>query len=268
MILVNSIEELQDKIQKYHYTNYMTNNYLMIDSYKLLIEGKNLFFETINDNLFLYEYKGDFFKVYYYINNSNVFEKTYIPKPQILEILFRGKDNEPIEEIGILEKMGFTKHLRRNMLTARYDGLKDISKNNNTVNVKLADNDDEIKYTKNIFDRTFDKYTGNILSLEEIKNSASNKCLICAFSENEFSGALQYYIKNNIAWIGHIAVSENFRGQGIAQHLVNYYISINKSIITRFNLWVLSDNKPAIKLYDNFGFKYAGKSTISMIKYN
>ena len=35
---------------------------------------------------------------------------------------------------------------------------------------------------------------------------------------------------------------------------------------TRYSLWVQQKNEAAVKMYQSIGYKYAGKSTISLLK--
>ncbi len=88
-----------------------------------------------------------------------------------------------------------------------------------------------------------------------------------AYDEERLCGALQFEIKNNVVWIGHIAVSAGFRGKGIANELVKSYITINANQPnTRYQLWVMQDNPGAIGLYKKFGFIFANKTAASMLK--
>ena len=114
---------------------------------------------------------------------------------------------------------------------------------------------------------TFDKYTGDILSDEEMESYIARRNVLCAYYNNQLCGTLQFEIRNNIIWLGHIAISELYRGKGIAKELVKAFISYNAiDANTRYHLWVLKDNNKAIALYRDFGFIYNNKSSASMLK--
>ena len=123
-------------------------------------------------------------------------------------------------------------------------------------------------YSKELIENTFDKYTGDILTFQEVNSFAENKNIICAYLEGKLCGVLQFEIKNNVVWLGHIAVAPEFRGNGIANALVKAYISINNESQpdTRYQLWVIQDNTKATTLYNKFGFVYGNKTSASMLK--
>ena len=67
--------------------------------------------------------------------------------------------------------------------------------------------------------------------------------------------------------LGHVAVVENARGRGVGKALVDTFVEWNKDTDkTRYQLWVQRQNKAAVNMYLNKGFKYVNKSTISLIK--
>ena len=133
--------------------------------------------------------------------------------------------------------------------------------------IKLAKEESEIKFSKELFEKTFDPYTGDILTLEETAKFALEKKLLVAYYQDYLCGALQFEIKNHVVWIGHIAVSSTYRGKGIANELISTYITINANETnTRYQLWVMQDNQGAFALYKKFGFNFANKTSASMLK--
>ena len=60
------------------------------------------------------------------------------------------------------------------------------------------------------------------------------------------------------------------RGKGVGKALVDAFVERNKNPEkmekTRYQLWVQRQNEAAVKMYQNKGFKYINKSTISLIK--
>jgi GNAT superfamily N-acetyltransferase len=118
-----------------------------------------------------------------------------------------------------------------------------------------------------MIETTFDKYTGDVLTSQEVYSFAENKNIICAYLEEKLCGILQFEIKKNVVWLGHIAVAPQLRGFGIANALVKSYISMNmKQPDTRYQLWVIQDNTKATTLYNKFGFVYGNKTSASMLK--
>ena len=65
----------------------------------------------------------------------------------------------------------------------------------------------------------------------------------------------------------HLAVLQEARGKHIATGLFMKYIEdVGKNDTTRFSLWTQRQNETSIRMYQKIGFKYIGKSTLSMIK--
>jgi len=152
-------------------------------------------------------------------------------------------------------------------MTASYGQLNIPGENKSDILIKYADTDYEICFSKKLIESTFDKYTGDILTLEEVLFYAREKNIICAYLGKDLAGILRFEIKNNLVWLQHIAVATQFRGNGIANALVKRYILDNrKHPETRYQLWVLTDNSKARTLYSKFGFIYGSKSSTSMLK--
>ena len=187
--------------------------------------------------------------------------------PVVMEIIYRGVLQRPLETITYWEKCGFKQHLTRDLLTTTYKQLIPIEKKSMDIQIKYADTEEEILYSKELIENTFDKYTGDILTYREVKYFADNKSIICAYFRGNLSGVLQSEKKHNIVWLGHIAVAPEYRGNGIADALVDAYIENNKlQSDTRYHLWVIQDNSKATTLYNKFGFVYGNKTSASMLK--
>lgn len=88
------------------------------------------------------------------------------------------------------------------------------------------------------------------LSLDTLKSFSliSNKGDLLAFG--------QYYLRLENCHLGRLIVNPNFRGQGIASHLINQLSTLGKSDLrtNSCSLFVLGHNKSAIKAYTKLGF--------------
>lgn len=264
---IENLENLSGLLEAFSKKGTITNNYLLIDSYKDLILNEQLFYSETSSNLCFLVEKGGFFRLYFHINNRDELFDFESGKPVTMEIIYRGEKNKPVGVIEYWENHGFKQHIVRENMGASFNQITLPDKNNHSVKIKLADNDKEIEFSKEIFEKTFDPFTGDILTLEETAHFALSKNLFVAYYEDRLCGALQFEIKNNVVWIGHIAVSSDCRGKGVANELVNSYILSNASQPgTRYQLWVMQDNPGAIGLYKKFGFNFANKTSASMLK--
>lgn len=267
MDLINDIELLNKLIQNYFVRNTITNNYLLSSAYSQHIENRRLFYITKATNAYILVKKSDFYQLYYYVNNQSELMTFNVEEPIIMEILYRGEVQRPKGIITYWEECGFRQHITRDTMMALYDQIVLPSDYDPSIEIQYAETDKEISFSKELIETTFDKYTGDILTFDEVKSFVKNRNIICAYLEGNLCGILQFEIKNNVVWLGHIAVSPEFRGLGIANALVKAYIVNNAALpTTKYQLWVIQGNIKATALYNKFGFICGNKSSASMIK--
>ncbi|GAB1448408.1 hypothetical protein MASR2M44_14170 [Bacteroidota bacterium] len=265
---IDSFQELEELLLKFQLPRNLTNNFLMPSVLEEQIQRGNLWIDSSLSNCCLLVDKGFCYQIYYHVNSAE--EKFNLPvdKPLVLEIVYRGSLGYPEEVVSFWEKQGFAKYLKRDNLALAGAKVMPVTLNPDVV-IELLNDDLAVNFAYHLFSKDLDRYTGDWRSLEEIHAYAINKQLLFAHIEGKLAGVLQMEHKNNINWLGHIAVSEEFRGRGIANSLVDRFIKHGwNGPSTKYQLWVIHDNEPAIKLYARFGFVYAGKSTASMIKFN
>lgn len=267
MNLIKDIESLNDLIQKHFVKNTLTNNYVLADSYLKYIAENKLYSVSTTSNVCILVKKPDFYQLYYYINNQEEQIRLDVDKPITMEILYRSESQRPVEIFLYWEKCGFKQHLTRDNMVASFQQLSVPTGIASKVEIRLAESEADIIFTKQLIETTLDKYTGDVLTYEEVRSFVENKNVICASLEGKLCGILQFEIKNNVVWLGHISVAEGFRGKGVANELVRSYIVSNaKQPNTRYQLWVIQDNIGAVKLYHKFGFIFGNKSSASMLK--
>lgn len=273
MQIIENIDQINNELVKFQGKKYKSNCYLLQNDLENLITDRRLQYIAQNGIFFLFEQNlnFDFQKMYFFLLDEPdrfnfEIENT---KPIVLEIPFRTQ-KYPIEEIESLRKFGFSEHIQRDLMGG--DSQNSLIKFDNipleNVTVRIIN---ELEFSAQIYQSimdTFDLYTGDILTIQEIDNDILACNVIGAFdNENKLIGLLRFYIKNKTAWIGHIVVFPENVGRGIAKQLVNFYIRHAKNLsINNFNHWVVSNNAPAIGLYESFGFKKLNKSSISLIK--
>jgi GNAT superfamily N-acetyltransferase len=263
--LIDNLEEVNQLISDFTRKKCITNNYLLINQLESLINSKNLYVVVGKDNLILLVDRIIYFQVYYHINNLEEQISANTQKPIMMEIVFKGEQPTTIKEFW--KRNGFAEHLTRINLSLIYEQKGVFENTNNKLLIKIADSEFESKSTTYLFENDLDRYTGDLKTYEEINQYVKNKNILCAYYENEFCGALQFEFKQSICWLGHIAINSKYRGKGIANALVSTYIELNKETEdSKYQLWVIDNNIPAVSLYNKFGFKHTGKSTVSMLK--
>lgn len=263
--LIDNLETVNQLISDYSRKKCISNNYLLTSQLESLIENKKLYEVAGTNNLILLVDRVISFQVYYHINNLEEPILVDVQKPLMMEIVFKGEQPSLIKDFWT--RSGFAEHLTRINLALIYKQSDALVNIDNKLLIKIADNEFEAKSTTSLFENDLDRYTGDLKTFDEINEYVKKGNVLCAYYENEFCGALQFEVKQNICWLGHIAIDSKFRGKGIANSLVSSYIETNKQTDdTRYQLWVIDNNLQAVKLYTKFGFKHTGKSTVSMLK--
>lgn len=110
-----------------------------------------------------------------------------------------------------------------------------------------------------LYDGTFDKYTSCIPTKEELIDSIQAGHILLLKNledQNEFLALLEYCDTCKNTSISHFIVKPDYRGHGLANVLLNEYLS---EVVIRDNkrahLWVQVENEPAKQLYAKHGYK-------------
>ena len=243
----------------------MSNCYLMAPEIENLVRDGLLYCVTDDINAFLLEDKGNCYRVHYMINSADKEFFVDADKPLMLEILFRGNDGVPEEVVEYWVKQGFRRNLVRKHLAAKYNDLHLTPDCDRLIHI--ANSEQEAEFSSSLFNNSFDPYSGDYIDKHESLELVKHGQILIAQNDQKPSGALHFYKVGKCAWIGHVAVCLQARGQGIGQSLVSEFIRINHvDEKSRYALWVQEHNMAAVSMYERFGFKYAGKSSLSMIK--
>jgi ribosomal protein S18 acetylase RimI-like enzyme len=269
MEFIRDVEYLNNQIQHYFKKGTFTNNYFLLDTYiKYIVQQKLAFVSSSKNAAFLVE-NPEFYKMYYYLNDFDDMICLPSDKPIVMEILYRDEQFKPVEIFNYWKTNGFKMHLTRDNLLATFNKLIIPEYYSDDIVINYANSEKELIYTQQLLESALDKYTGDLLSFDEIRHYINQQNVICAYYDHELAGVLQFEVKNKIVWLGHIAVDLKFRGKGLANEMVRKYIVDNhQDENTKYQLWVIQDNIGAVNLYRKFGFVYGNKSTASMIRMN
>jgi len=151
-----------------------------------------------------------------------------------------------------------------------------IKMNNQNYNYKLIDTIDLInliisdnKFIKNL-ENTIKIYRNeqdfNILNLikEHIYHNENNKngyvdigIYFIIYKDDDIISTLKfiYNLKKKYGYFNMIYTNPKYRGKKICQHNIKYLIDLTKKYIKKYELEVDVTNIPAIKCYENNGFK-------------
>lgn len=257
-----------DKIvEKYHLKGCYTNNYMLQGEVLNLINKGDLSEICTTSNAFFFVQKLKCLRLYYYLNNIEE-PIAFDEKNFVTEILYRGEAFYPRAEVDFLKKCGFSINLIRDQYVGMYKDLAP-AKYDEDITVKTVTTIAQVKYACELFNNSFDQFSGDFIPESEYKLLWAKGAILIAMKGNEYLGALHQSIENNVAWLSHIAVEGHARGRHIGQALVDSFVAKNRvSEKTRYMLWVQHQNIPAVSMYQKKGFKYINKSTISLVKIN
>lgn len=264
---INAVTRYQEIVDQYGIKGCKSNDYIQREVADLI--SQNALFEYCGKkNAFLLVKKEGFWRVYFYINE---FDELLIldGEEMVTEILFREKMGEPTEVVNYLERCGFIRNLVRDLYELRYKDLTINSpyKFHKGVLIRKAESIEEAVFCTDLFNAYFDRFSGDYISNEESLLLLENKQLYVALLDGLLVGALHVSQgAPNLFWMNHLAVTPEARGKHVATSLFLKYIEdVVQNDSTRYSLWTQRQNL-ASQIYTKMGFRYVGKSTLSMIK--
>lgn len=269
MQIIDSISTLNNKLALFEGSSYTTNAYFFQEEINFLIESKALYYDLYDSNLLLYKHRQElgFFEVYYYLKDVLSPFKIANDEPFVMEIPYRGVKNYPSKIIEFWQNSGFVTHINRDLLGLIKPNRDNFNLSNPQFDYKFVDKSESIAIVYESIKKTFDTFTGDILSLNEVISALNNKEIIGSYKNQKLTGFIRFYTKNKVSWIGHLVVLPNYMGQGIGKSLVAKYLELRcDQGFNNFQQWVVSNNDAALKLYSHFGFKSTNKCSISLIK--
>lgn len=263
---LSDIQQYQSIVERYRLAGCLSNDYLQARAEGLIAEGR-LFVDCYEHNAYLLEDKGNCYRMYYYLNDLTTHDAVDVPdKPVVVEILYRGVEHFPVAERDYLLALGFEENLIRDQYAAVY---KDLTKGENPVAVvvRLSYDLEEVAWACDLFNATFDPFSGEYIPEEDHLQLLNNGQILIAVDHLGMKmGALHQTVERNVAWISHVAVVLESRGKHVGPALVDAFVERNHtSDKSRYMLWVQQQNEPAVSMYRKKGFQYLNKSTLSLI---
>lgn len=262
---IDKVERYLEITQDYKRKGCYSNDFIQKEVPNLINEGK-LFECCTDDNAFLFVKKDVGLRLYYYLNNLESVSDFDIKDDLICELLFRGDNYFPQKEIDYLSKCGFVKHILRDQYFASYKDINLFEYEVPGLSIYIAESLDEIKYAVDLFNKTFDNYTGNFIPFNECNKLLSDKCILIARLDGRLAGAMHFRREGKLIWAEHNVVEPWCRGKHVGSLLCNAFIETSKvDENTRYYRWTQHSGLAA-KMYEKLGFRYINKSSYSMLK--
>ena len=261
----------QEIVDKYKRKGVLSNDYIYQEAADLIIH--NMLYEFCGtNNAFLFIKKDECLRLYYYLNDLEEIHDFDLNENLVVEIIFKGNLGLPQNEMEYLSKCGFRFHLRRDQYCGIYHELQ-IPGLIAGVTVSKAVSIKEVAFACDLFNSTFDHYSGDFIAKDAFESLFTGGSVwIAKDLQGNIAGALHQTVERGVAWISHVAVVESYRGQGVGQALLDTFVeqNANPDLVlkpkSRYMLWVQAQNAAAVGMYQKKGFKYLNKSTISMLK--
>jgi ribosomal protein S18 acetylase RimI-like enzyme len=269
MIKVSEISLIENIFEQQKGKKIFTNSFYFIDQFLVVINENRLFYIQCNKNFILLELKPeiDCFELFYFIEDLSEPFSIEANLPIVMEIPYRGVGFFPEAIVNYWCNSGFEKYINRDLYSLNSVNNDFQDSLIEGFEIKIVDNLNDSKFIFESIINTFDRFTGDILSISDILESIRLNKILGAYFQNELVGFIRFYTKGKVSWIGHIATSPKFAGKGIGKSLVSNYMKFQSNAgYGNFQHWVMSDNLPALKLYNHFGFQKTNKSSLSLIK--
>lgn len=270
MLLINSHQQLEDLLEAYSASFKWSNNYMLLEELKVYLQAEKLFLlQKSMESLVLLVQRDSFYRLYYQTNLLEEIQSFAIDQAVVQELIYRGPKFYPQEEVEAWRQLGFEVHMGRDNYFLNSKGLvsADLEDSEDLSWVKPIEGEADLLKADEMIRTYLDRYTGDILSMEELRGFSADGDLLGIYVENKLAGLVQGEFKNKVYWLGHMVVDKDYRGQRLSTKLLKAYLLKGLSLnCLQFQLWVLRDNEPALGLYKKYGFKYLNKSTISLLK--
>lgn len=269
MTRLTEYAQYQAILEKFKRKGCLSNDYLQTRAEQLIAQGQ-LFAYCHDHNAYLLERKDNCFRMYYYLNDLTTIDAVAVSDQVLVtEILYRGNSGFPTAERDYLAAMGFKENLVRDQYAATHNDLAPAVSLPDVL-VREAVDGDEVEWACDLFNATFDPYSGDFVPREEYAQLLNNgQILVAVDRQGTRLGALHQTVERNVAWISHVAVPLEMRGRHVGQALLDAFADRNHtSDKSRYMLWVQQQNTAAVAMYQKKGFRYINKSTLSLIKNN
>ena len=107
---------------------------------------------------------------------------------------------------------------------------------------------------RDMMDNTFDVFSDNIPTEEELNEFIKNKNIICIRMEHRVIGFIIFEDKGKTSYIRMVCIDRDYRGKGLGNKLMNIYFRLH-SDYKSFTLWYDTENMAAYSLYLRWGYE-------------
>ena len=106
-----------------------------------------------------------------------------------------------------------------------------------------------------MFCSSFDPISERIPTRKRLESYIRNRQVLVKRSGGEIAGFAVVDIQKRTMYLKHLLTAPGFRRKGVAESLLHEAFSLSKEC-SRFILWVIDGNLPAVRLYEKFGYTF------------
>lgn len=254
---IKTLEQLSPLISAQFKRGVMANAPLSPASFQREIQRGTLFAQRMDGGLILLRRRDGFWRMSFYLQPDGDVSSLELPKQTVLEIPTRPRDLALKQSETLWKEKGFRLLFSRQRmeLVRRSD---DVAVRSDCcvplagccVRPAVAGDEPEIL---RLMEENYDRRTACLPTDDELSEdvAAGQVFLAVTCPEGQVAGFLRLLRTKRIAEVRQIAVSEPFRGRGIAGALLN---QLTLAEGQKGHVWVSQNNGAALRLYESFGF--------------
>lgn len=256
MKLIHNYQELLDLITSMRNmrSGFITNFYLDTIKHSLWICKKLLYYEQVENVIFLIRKNSDFWNLFYCSPGLealhkalSLFQEQYRKEKLIVDVVGTNDQCISISKIFIQEQFqNYCSLVRMSRLTPQE--IPNIM--NNPVRPANLDEAEDVYY---LLKKYFDPKSEQIPLLDEIFSLTNEKKILIYSSENAIKGFLIYELTKSTLYLRYWFVHPEFRNRGIGSALMQHFFYEGK-FTKRQLFWVIRSNSNAIKRYKHYNF--------------
>lgn len=238
---------------------FCTNFFPVQKKLEAWIENGELWFETRKDAAFFLRRDRDFWHLFFCAADESALRRELGGlrelKSQLVAIDLVGNEVALGGMIGVLEDAGFRRRSRLQRM-ARANQPHQFSTAAVGTRVVRAEKT-EGRAALDLLDGTFDRFADQLPTLYEIEAALETGQVLAVKADGNLAALLYFETQGFATTIRYWAVAEAYRDRGFGSALMREYLE-SHAAARRFTLWVVSENKNAVKKYEHYGYAADG----------
>lgn len=254
---VDTVNQVFTAIQqvKSNAAAFCTNFFPVPQKLQSWIDHGELFCEHHSEVTFFFRKDRDFWRIYFCATNAGKLKQELMDvrdvkiKSMVMDLIER--EVTPDSLLPVMESTGFRLYTRLRRLTRpRSPDSQTLSSGD--LEPVYAGNED-IQAVSDMLNVAFDHYAEQLPAIYEIEAAINNRQILMIKRVQTPAGLLFFESHGLTSAIRYWVVAEKFRALRYGSALMRAYFAAHAAI-RRFNLWVITDNQPAILRYQHYGY--------------